>query len=235
MTDRQTSRHVRILQKLWDKEWTSAKELADVCVVSQRTIYRDIEELLNHGVPIEGVPGPEGGYRIRRPTDLSPDAFRSPEALSEYFQISPDIATRDKATRGGTLGRDVSDESAPGNLLANGKILLNEVSNKIEPSSFGLLQASLGRDEAVCILVDEDKDTCVTTVVKPYGLVWSDCEWHLVCADVADQILSIWLGDITSVKRTGLKFVYPMDFNLADWWKERSTDNANDDAASANG
>lgn len=45
----------------------SARELADACGVSRRTIFRDLERLEDLGIRVEST---EGGYRLRNHLDV---------------------------------------------------------------------------------------------------------------------------------------------------------------------
>ncbi len=51
----------------------TAKDLADTMQVSERTIYRDIQSLLNSGVPIQGEAGV--GYMLQAGSHLPPLMF----------------------------------------------------------------------------------------------------------------------------------------------------------------
>ena len=56
---------------------TTAQHLADELEVSERTVYRDIQDLMASGVPIEGEAGV--GYVLRRGFDLPPLMFTHDE------------------------------------------------------------------------------------------------------------------------------------------------------------
>lgn len=59
------SRLFKIIYYLLDKVQVSATELAEVCEVSVRTIYRDIDMLSGAGIPIYANTGRNGGIRLQ--------------------------------------------------------------------------------------------------------------------------------------------------------------------------
>jgi predicted DNA-binding transcriptional regulator YafY len=59
------SRLFKIIYYLLDKGQVSATELAEICEVSVRTIYRDIDMLSGSGIPIYANTGRNGGIRLQ--------------------------------------------------------------------------------------------------------------------------------------------------------------------------
>lgn len=74
---RRADRLFEIIQILRRKEVTRARELSEVLEVSERTIYRDVQDLIASGVPIEGEAGV--GYVLRAGFDLPPLMFKEQE------------------------------------------------------------------------------------------------------------------------------------------------------------
>ncbi len=74
---RRADRLFQIVQFLRSRRVTTARWLSEVLEVSERTIYRDIQDLMASGVPIEGEAGV--GYVIRRGFDLPPLMFSKDE------------------------------------------------------------------------------------------------------------------------------------------------------------
>ncbi len=70
---RRADRLFRIVQFLRQGRLLTAQTLAEKLQVSQRTIYRDIQDLQLAGTPIEGEAGV--GYTLRRDMDLPPLMF----------------------------------------------------------------------------------------------------------------------------------------------------------------
>jgi len=74
---RRAQRLFDIIQHMRRRKLVRASELAEKLEVSERTIYRDVAELMASGVPIEGAPGL--GYALRGGYDLPPMMFDSQE------------------------------------------------------------------------------------------------------------------------------------------------------------
>ncbi len=74
---RRADRLFQIVQILRNRRLVTAKGLAERLEVSERTIYRDIQDLSLSGVPVEGEAGV--GYRLRHSLDIPPLMFTQDE------------------------------------------------------------------------------------------------------------------------------------------------------------
>ncbi len=74
---RRADRLYRLIELLRGGRLTTARRLAERLEVSERTIYRDIADLMASGVPVEGEAGV--GYVMRPGFDMPPLMFRSSE------------------------------------------------------------------------------------------------------------------------------------------------------------
>lgn len=74
---RRADRLFQIVQLLRGRRVVTAHELAQELEVSPRTIYRDVQDLLASGVPVEGEAGV--GYTLPRQFDLPPLMFDEDE------------------------------------------------------------------------------------------------------------------------------------------------------------
>lgn len=63
----------------------TARQLAEQLAVSERTIYRDIQDLMGSGVPIDGEAGV--GYRLRRGYQIPPLMFDVAELQALVFGV----------------------------------------------------------------------------------------------------------------------------------------------------
>jgi predicted DNA-binding transcriptional regulator YafY len=74
---RRADRLFRIVQLLRRRKLTTAARLAEELEVSERTVYRDVADLIASGVPIRGEAGV--GYALDRSFDLPPLMFDADE------------------------------------------------------------------------------------------------------------------------------------------------------------
>jgi predicted DNA-binding transcriptional regulator YafY len=74
---RRADRLFEIIQFMRRNELVRARDLGKALEVSERTIYRDIQDLIASGVPIEGEAGV--GYVLKAGFDLPPLMFSEPE------------------------------------------------------------------------------------------------------------------------------------------------------------
>ncbi len=74
---RRADRLFQIVQILRTRRVTTAQHLAETLEVSERTIYRDVRDLVSSGVPIEGEAGV--GYALPKSFDLPPLMFSHAE------------------------------------------------------------------------------------------------------------------------------------------------------------
>lgn len=77
---RRADRLFQIVQHLRGGRLTTAGKLAEALEVSERTIYRDIADLIGSGVPVEGEAGL--GYVMRQGYDLPPLMFTRDEIVA---------------------------------------------------------------------------------------------------------------------------------------------------------
>ena len=75
---RRADRLFQLVQSIRGRRLCTARYLAGKLEVSERTVYRDIADLMAQGVPIEGEAGV--GYRMRAGYDLPPLMFTRDEA-----------------------------------------------------------------------------------------------------------------------------------------------------------
>jgi predicted DNA-binding transcriptional regulator YafY len=75
---RRAERLFQIIQLIRGRRLSTARFLAERLEVSDRTVYRDVADLMAQGVPIEGEAGV--GYRMRAGFDLAPLMFTRDEA-----------------------------------------------------------------------------------------------------------------------------------------------------------
>lgn len=94
---RRADRLFEIIQLLRNRNLTTAKWLSERLEVSERTIYRDIQDLMSCGVPIDSAAGM--GYVLHKDYDLPPLMFNLPEITSMIIGIKMAISLGGKVTQ----------------------------------------------------------------------------------------------------------------------------------------
>lgn len=82
----------------------TARALAEVFEVSERTIYRDMDALVAAGVAVEGEAGV--GYRLRPGSHLPPLMFNADEVMALVLGLSMVRATADHELSAAALGAE---------------------------------------------------------------------------------------------------------------------------------
>lgn len=100
---RRADRLFQIVQLLRGGRLTTARDLSETLEVSERTIYRDVADLIGSGVPIEGEAGV--GYVMRAGYDIPPLMFTRDEVMAVI------AGTRLIERMGGTAMADAAKEA----------------------------------------------------------------------------------------------------------------------------
>jgi predicted DNA-binding transcriptional regulator YafY len=222
MTTKRHARQVGIVHVLRSREWVSATSLAQRFEVAARTIYRDIEELIAAGVPIESVSGPEGGYRLASDQPLAPLTLDSDEALKLYVVSLLDRRQADEPESGvPEVGNAYSREALK---RLSQRIYFDTADWYWKDEGSGHLPAvryALLTGTALKLTSRvKGKAESAVTIVKPYGIVWKAGEWHLVAASIDEPPTRYRLNLVDHLALTDLRFSYPEgeEFHLQAWW-----------------
>jgi len=139
---RRADRLFQIVQILRNKRLVTAKTLAERLEVSERTIYRDIQDLSLSGVPVEGEAGV--GYRLRHGIDIPPIMFTADEI--EALVVGARLVKTWAGTELGYSAQSVLDKITA--------VMPAELRSKIEGSKLFALRFERRRD------LDIDLDIC---------------------------------------------------------------------------
>jgi len=220
---RRADRLFQIVQILRNKRLVTAKTLAERLEVSERTIYRDIQDLSLSGVPVEGEAGV--GYRLRHTIDIPPIMFTSDEI--EALVIGARMV---KTWAGTELG--YSAQSALDKITA---VIPAELRNKIEDSKLFSLRFSQRQD------LDVNLDICRKAIdgkrllqmnycradgeqslrcIRPLGLYFWGNVWTLVgWCELRDDFRNFRLDRILSIQPENTTFADGEGQSLPDFIK----------------
>ena len=218
---RRADRLFRLVQLLRDgRLWTAAR-LARTLEVSERTIYRDVADLMASGVPIDGAAG--AGYLLRSGYDLPPLMFDEAEiaalalgarmvaawggpamaqgareALSKIEAVLPDPAPVDKALA--RLRVPIPARDAP----CGDRDRLDAIDAQIAA------RRKLRLDYADAV------GRATRRVVQPLGLMFWGRRWTLVAwCELRDDVRMFRVDRIAGLERLDLPVEHRPDRTLA--------------------
>ncbi|ASF47382.1 helix-turn-helix transcriptional regulator [Methylovulum psychrotolerans] len=220
---RRADRLFQIVQLLRNKRLVTAKQLAERLEVSERTIYRDIQDLSLSGVPVEGEAGV--GYRLLHTIDIPPIMFTSDEI--EALVIG---ARMSKTWTGNELGH--SAQTALDKITA---VMPAGLRHKIEDSKLFALRFSHRQD------IDSHLDICRKAIdhkrvlqlaycradgehslrrIRPLGLYFWGSTWTLVgWCELRDDFRNFRLDRIQSLQAENETFADSEGQSLQDFIK----------------
>jgi len=222
------SRLLSILTTLQAKGLATARDLAEECEVSLRTIYRDIDALSAAGVPVYSERGPEGGYRLLDGYRTRLNGLNRAEAEAIFLAGLPQPAA--------LLGLGSVLAAAELKLLAALPADLRRSAETMRarfhldaPTWFGDLEhpAAL-RDLAAAVwnqsllrMRYQSWKEEVERRIEPLGLVLKGGAWYLVGRAEA-QIRTYRVARILDLAVLEGRFTLPDDFDLPSYWQAQA-------------
>ncbi len=216
-------RLMAIVLMLRARNRVTARQLARIFNVTERTIYRDMQALMDTDVPIAATPGVEGGYELREGYYIPPIMLNKDEAVALYLggtfiadrkgtpfresirtaleklePLLPQTAREPAAITKDHVRWDVSDESP----------------TEQQAGHLRMLTEAIQRQKCVHIRY-EIGDRVTERTVSPYGMVYNDGKWYLVgyCHLREDQRM-FRVDRITDSGLTLETYETPQDFDL---------------------
>lgn len=218
-----TQRHFQIVQTLRSRKRITAQQLAETLEVSVRTIYRDIQQLLLSGVPINGEPGT--GYWLEAGFDFPPLMFTEDELEAlvigmRMTQQSTDKHLREAAT---TLLAKV-EHSLPKRLV---DVLHSSVLDVPAPLMYQnvedvitTLRRAIVRKQWVEFAYVDEKEQPSERRVRPlelsfWGKVWTLTAW----CELREDFRNFRLDRIDNLELTGQYFLEEADKSLEAYYQ----------------
>jgi predicted DNA-binding transcriptional regulator YafY len=179
---RRADRLFRLVGLLQRRRTVTAATLAERLEVSERTVYRDVADLIASGVPIQGEAGI--GYRLERGFDLPPLMFT--EAEIEAVVLGTRLV---EAVSDPELSRAAQDVLAKIRTVVPPKLLAHLDETRLYGLGFGaeasvaislhLLRQSLRILRKVHFSYDDAKGQKSERTVRPLGLSFVGHAWML--------------------------------------------------------
>ena len=225
---RRAERLFQLIQLVRGRRLSTAQFLAERLQVSERTVYRDVAELLLQGVPIEGEAGV--GYRMRAGFDLPPLMFSKDEAQALVAAVRVALDRLD-------AGLAAQSESALSKIMAvlpaQARAAAESLAVFAPPVAMGgatraHLQIVREATEARCKLrlhYRDLKDRQTQRTVRPLGCIFWGAVWTLAAwCETRDGFRSFRVDRITALEVLDECFAAEPGKSLADLFRHLQTE-----------
>jgi len=218
---RRADRLFQIIQLIRSRKVTTARWLAEELEISERTVYRDIRDLMTSGVPIDGEAGI--GYILRRGFDLPPLMFNKEEIAA--------------LTLGARIVQSWGDpslaKSAKQALDKIENVLPDTLKNQIEhtalfspmtrlsittANTLADLRSAISRSEKINIIYHRKDGTQSSRTLQPLGLFFWGQVWTLgAWCELRESFRSFRVDRIEKLDLTGEKHTQQKGQMLEDY------------------
>ncbi|MBB5192565.1 putative DNA-binding transcriptional regulator YafY [Silvimonas terrae] len=220
---RRADRLFQIVQFLRGRRLTTARWLAEKLEVSDRTIYRDIQDLMASGVPIDGEAGM--GYVLHKTYDMPPLMFDQEEIEAVTIGLRmvrswgghrlERAAIRAQAKINGALPLDLRRRFGRVSLYSPGW------TKPFSGEFFDLIHAAIGNTQVLhmdyCRI---DSTQSEQRHIWPLGLFFWGAKWTLVAwCEKRTDFRTFRLDRITALQAAGRNFTPQRDRDLDAYFK----------------
>lgn len=203
---RRADRLFQIIQRLHHERAVTARHIADELDVSERTIYRDMQDLSLSGVPITGAAG--SGYRLMKGFQLPPLMFTEEELAAlligaRMVQAWTDQGLARAAHQAMSKIEHVIPEHLKPELERQDILVPDFVTHPLVAQHLTLLRAAIkDQHKALFDYIRED-GLSSTRTVQPLGLFCWGKIWTLVgWCELRNAFRHFRLDRITNIKVT---------------------------------
>jgi predicted DNA-binding transcriptional regulator YafY len=161
----------------------TARELAGHFEVSVRTVERDLDALLQAGVPIYATRGPGGGYALDKARTLPPVNFTPEEATALAVALarpgaSPFAEALRSAVRKVVGVMPPADAEAARRLA--GRIRLFAHASDSRPTAARTIEQAIVASQVVEIDYEDRDGNATSRTIEPMALAGSGDQWYLI-------------------------------------------------------
>jgi predicted DNA-binding transcriptional regulator YafY len=219
-------RLLRLITLIQGSAQLNAAKLAEICSISERNIYRDLEELEGAGVPIS-FDKETGGYSLRRDFFLRPIDFTLEEALALVL-IGREVGQTEQVPHAAEAGKAIDKLLATlpapiremvDELLPRMTVDLARTANEPTAEVYTRIRHAITNKRALQCEYESasqnDKSEVGTFRFDPYGLYFGQRAWYAVGLHHGhNQIRTLKLARLVQCKSLDKPYFIPDDFSL---------------------
>lgn len=218
-------RLLKVLMTLQTRDKVTARELADACETSVRTLYRDIEALSEMGVPVYSERGADGGYRLLDGYRTRLNGLSAKEAEALFLAGIPGPA-REMGLYPTLAEAQLKLQTALPERLRSGVDRLQSRFLLDAPNWFAEEEKADCLPELMNAVLEQRRVRMVyrswkaerERCVEPLGVVLKGGAWYLVAQ--RDAVARTYkVSRILSMTVSDERFERPGSFQLADYWQ----------------
>lgn len=222
---RRADRLFQIIQLLRSRRRAiTAAWLAEQLGVSDRTIYRDIRDLIASGTPIDGEAGV--GYTLRRDYDLPPLMFDAAEMEALILGARLVVAFGDEALAGPARSAVSKVEAALPERLRTTLVrpplfAPTTPSGRAGAGALLSVRGAMSRREKVRLRYARDDGETTERIVRPLGAFFWGKSWTLTAwCELRNDFRNFRLDRMLEVETTGERFEDESGRSLRDYLRQ---------------
>ena len=225
---RRADRLFEIVQMLRSRRFMTAAQLAGELEVSERTIYRDVSDLIVTGVPIAGEAGV--GYTMDRKFDLPPLMFNAEEieALIIGSRIVQSWADSDLASAAHsalTKIEAVLPEPLRINIVESALFAPRIMPDTAVTANLSVVRRAVNDRYKVRFRYTRADGESASRIVHPLGLFYWGYSWTLVAwCETRDDFRNFRLDRMEQIARQDATFAEKPGRTLGDFLKQQGRD-----------
>ncbi len=221
---RRADRLFQLVQLIRSRRLSTAAYLASCLEVSERTVYRDIADLMLQCVPIEGEAGV--GYRFGAGFDLPPMMFRAEEAKALVAAVrlaQPWLDASLASAAESALGKLLSALPSASRAAAESLALYTAPADFYglpaqDGANLRLLREAVPAQRRVALVYVDAKETHSQRLVRPLGCFYWGRVWTLAAwCEMREDFRSFRVDRIKSLEVSEDRFRIESGKTLADF------------------
>ena len=226
---RRADRLFKIVQRLRRRGVTTATQLAEALEVSERTVYRDIRDLILSGVPVRCEAGV--GYALPRDFDLPPLMFDDDEieALVLGSRVVSSWTDRDLARAAESVLSKVEavlPERLKDRVAASALFALNFRNRGEQGTAMSLLRTAIREHRKVAFDYVDKLESSSRRTVRPLGLFYWGNKWSLgAWCELRVNFRNFRLDRLSGAELLSATFVPEPGRSLQDFFRAQEEEN----------